>query len=148
MSTEKKEKDPKDYPLRVAFIHPDLGIGGAEQLVVNLALTCKKLGWYTTLFTPSYDPKRAFSQTKDGTLKVEVHGNIFPRLIFGKMHAFCEYMRVFFCALWLLFFGGKFDLVIVDQIPFPIPLLNIRFKTLFYCHHPDKVLYVLKEMEF
>ena len=135
-----KEKDPKDYPLRVAFIHPDLGIGGAEQLVVNLALTCQKLGWYTTIFTPSYDPKRAFSQTKDGTLKVEVHGNIFPRLIFGKMHAFCEYMRIFFCALWLLFFGGKFDLVILDQIPFPIPMLNLRFKTLFYCHHPDKVL--------
>ncbi len=27
--------------LRVGFIHPDLGIGGAEQLVVNLAKDLK-----------------------------------------------------------------------------------------------------------
>ena len=56
-----KEKE-KAYPLRVAFIHPDLGIGGAEQLMVNLALTCQKLGWYVKMYTPAYDPKRAFSQ--------------------------------------------------------------------------------------
>jgi alpha-1,3/alpha-1,6-mannosyltransferase len=30
--------------LRVAFIHPDLGIGGAEQLVVNLALSLIREG--------------------------------------------------------------------------------------------------------
>lgn len=128
--------------MRVAFIHPDLGIGGAEQLVVNLALCCKNLGWYVKFYTPSYDPKRAFDQTKDGTLEVEVRGNCFPRLIFGKCHAFCEYMRVLFCALYLLFFGGQYDVVVLDQIPFPIPFLNIRFKTFFYCHHPDKLLCV------
>ena len=140
LKTDNNKDNNKEYPLKVAFIHPDLGIGGAEQLVINLALTCQKLGWYVKLYTPSYDPKRAFSQTKDGTLKVEVHGNCFPRLILGKMHALCEYIRVFFCALYVLFFGEKFDLIILDQIPFPIPLLNLRFKTFFYCHHPDKVL--------
>ena len=130
----------KGNQFRVAFIHPDLGIGGAEQLVVNLALTCQKLGWYVKLFTPSYDPSRAFSQTKDGTLEVEVHGNCFPRKIFGKFHALCEYVRVLFCALYLLLFGGHYDVVVLDQIPLPIPLLNLRFKTFFYCHHPDKLL--------
>ena len=88
-----KEKE-KTYPVKVAFIHPDLGIGGAEQLMVNLALTCQKLGWYVKMYTPAYDPKRAFSQTKDGTLQVEVHGNYFPRLICGKFHAFCESIRM------------------------------------------------------
>ena len=72
----------KNDQLRVAFIHPDLGIGGAEQLVVNLALSCQKLGWYVKLYTPSYDPTRAFKEVKDGTLEMEVHGNVFPRLIF------------------------------------------------------------------
>ena len=52
--TNQKEEQSKEksYPLRVAFIHPDLGIGGAEQLMVNLALTCQKLGWYVKM-TPN-----------------------------------------------------------------------------------------------
>lgn len=128
--------------MRVAFLHPDLGIGGAEQLVINLALACKSLGCYVKIFTPFYDERRAFTQTKDGTLDVEVRGNIFPRRIFGRFHAFCEYLRMLFAALYLIFFGGDFDLVIIDQIPLPIPLLNIRFNTLFYCHFPDKLLCV------
>ena len=142
MSTTASSETKKEEQLRVAFIHPDLGIGGAEQLVVNLALSCQRLGWYVKLFTPSYDPSRSFKEIKDGTLEMEVHGNVFPRLIFGKCHAFCEYMRVFFCALYILFFGGHYDMIVLDQIPFPIPLLNLRFKTFFYCHHPDKVLCV------
>lgn len=27
--------------LRIGFIHPDLGIGGAEQLIVNMAVALK-----------------------------------------------------------------------------------------------------------
>ena len=104
-SKEETKPKEKDYPLRVAFIHPDLGIGGAEQLMVNLALTCQKLGWYVKMYTPAYDPKRAFSQTKDGTLPVEVHGNCFPRLFFGKFHSFCEVIRMTLCSLWILFLG-------------------------------------------
>ena len=126
--------------MRVAFLHPDMGIGGAEQLVVNLAMSCKKLGWYVKIFTPSYDPTRALEQIKDGTIDLEVRGNYFPRRIFGKFHALCEYIRVLFAAIYLILFGGDFDVIIVDQIPLPIPLLNIRFKTLFYCHYPDKLL--------
>ena len=30
---------------KIAFIHPDLGIGGAEQLVVNLCLAAKQNGF-------------------------------------------------------------------------------------------------------
>jgi alpha-1,3/alpha-1,6-mannosyltransferase len=128
--------------MRVAFLHPDLGIGGAEQLVINLALACKNLGWYVKIFTPSYDPARAFAPTKDGTLDVEVRGNLFPRRIFGRFHALCEYVRMLFAAIYLILFGGNFDMIIVDQIPLPIPILNLRFKTFFYCHFPDKLLCV------
>ena len=31
-------------PLKIAFIHPDMGIGGAEQLVINLALALQFKG--------------------------------------------------------------------------------------------------------
>ena len=54
--SEEKNKEEKSYKLRVAFLHPDLGIGGAEQLMVNLALTCQKLGGYVKMYTPAYDP--------------------------------------------------------------------------------------------
>lgn len=30
---------------RVAIIHPDLGIGGAEQLIINVALALKYKGY-------------------------------------------------------------------------------------------------------
>lgn len=126
--------------MRIAFLHPDMGIGGAEQLVVNLAMSCKQLGHYVKIFTPSYDPTRALEQIKDGTIDLEVRGNFFPRRIFGKFHALCEYIRVFLAAIYLLFFGGDFDVIIVDQIPLAIPMLNLRFKTFFYCHYPDKLL--------
>ena len=128
--------------LRIAFLHPDLGLGGAEQLVINLALSCKNLGHYVKIFTPSFDPKRAFSQTTDGTLDVEVQGNIFPRRIFGKCQAICEYIRVLIAALYLILFGGHFDIVVCDQIPIAVPFLRLRFKTFFYCHFPDKLLCV------
>ena len=37
---------------KVAFIHPDLGIGGAEQLVVNLCLTARQHDYEPHIFTP------------------------------------------------------------------------------------------------
>lgn len=128
--------------VRVAFLHPDLGIGGAEQLIVNLALLCKSNGWYVKIITPYFDPKRAFAPTTDGSLNVEVHGNWFPRRIFGRFQALCEYIRIFIASLYLILWGGKYDLVIVDQIPISLPLLKLRFRTFFYCHFPDKLLCV------
>lgn len=33
----KMKRKREQLPLRVVFVHPDLGIGGAEKLVVNAA---------------------------------------------------------------------------------------------------------------
>ena len=87
-SKEEEKPKEKDYPLRVAFIHPDLGIGGAEQLMVNLALTCQKLGWYVKMYTPAYDPKRVFSQTKDGTFASGSSWKLFSSIIFWEISLF------------------------------------------------------------
>ena len=131
--------------MRVAFLHPDLGIGGAEQLVVNLALCCKNLGWDVKIFTPFYDPNRAFSQLKDGTIPVEVRGDIFPRRIFGRCQAMCDYIRILLAAIYLILYGGNFDIIVVDQIPIALPLLKLRFTTFFYCHYPDKLLCLTRD---
>lgn len=54
----------------VAFIHLDLGIGGAENLVVNAARGLSDLKYDVTVFTSFHDKSRAFKETTDGTLKV------------------------------------------------------------------------------
>ncbi|KAJ3751474.1 glycosyltransferase family 4 protein [Lentinula detonsa] len=41
--------------LKIAFIHPDLGIGGAERLVVDAALGLQNLGHQTVPGAPKYD---------------------------------------------------------------------------------------------
>jgi alpha-1,3/alpha-1,6-mannosyltransferase len=51
---------------KIAFIHPDLGIGGAEQLVVNLCLAAKKHGYEPHIHTPYHH--KSFPETHDGTI--------------------------------------------------------------------------------
>ena len=41
--------------VRVAFLHPDLGIGGAERLVVDAALALKSRGHEVTFVTAHHD---------------------------------------------------------------------------------------------
>jgi len=36
----------------VAILHPDLGIGGAEQLILNIALALQADGAYVRVYTP------------------------------------------------------------------------------------------------
>jgi alpha-1,3/alpha-1,6-mannosyltransferase len=70
--------------MRVAFIHPDLGIGaqprpyilkdshltrvtgGAERLVVDAALGLQGLGHSVDLYTSYHDPQHCFDETRDG----------------------------------------------------------------------------------
>ncbi len=54
----------------VAFIHLDLGIGGAENLIVNATKGLQNAGHDVTIYTAHHDPSRAFKETVDGTLKV------------------------------------------------------------------------------
>lgn len=94
--------------LRIGFLHPDLGItyflfqfqmhkgiGGAEQLVINLAISLKNKGHSVKLYTPYHDKAHCFKETIDGTLEVEVRGNIFPRTIFGRCVALCAWIRMY-----------------------------------------------------
>jgi alpha-1,3/alpha-1,6-mannosyltransferase len=72
-------------PLRIAFIHPDLGIGtkyssdahvpklilfigGAERLVVDAAVGLQRLGHTVEIYTSHHDPAHCFDETRDGAL--------------------------------------------------------------------------------
>jgi hypothetical protein len=59
--------------LKIAFVHPDLGIGGAENLVVNAAVALQKKGHAITMYTAHHDRSHCFPETTgDGTYCVTV----------------------------------------------------------------------------
>ncbi|KAF9161614.1 Alpha-1,3-mannosyltransferase-like protein [Actinomortierella ambigua] len=130
-------------PLRIAFIHPDLGIGGAERLVVDAAVGLQNLGHKVVMYTSHHDPAHCFEETRDGTLTVRVGGNtIVPRTLFNRFYIVCAILRNLHLALSLLFLSSEtFDIIIVDQLSVSIPLLRwTGAKIFFYCHFPDKLL--------
>ena len=136
--------------MHVVFIHPDLGVGGAERLIVDAAVAAKSSGHHVTIVTSHYDPNHCFEDTKQ--LDVRVSGSSFPRHIAGKFHALFAYLKIFWATFWLLWFSNlKYDIVVVDQISLPVIALkwfafgkqnNNKFKVLFYCHFPDQLLCV------
>lgn len=157
------EQIQNNKTFRIAFIHPDLGIGGAERLVVDAALGLQELGHEVDILTSHHDPSHCFEPTRDGTLNVLHAKTIVPRHIFGGLHlplAIARQMSLYFQLLLALFafrFHGTipsflyrlltnlsplqgYDVFIVDQLSAIVPLLRIFTATrvIFYCHFPDK----------
>ncbi len=50
----------------VVFIHPDLGIGGAERLVVDAAVGLQQRGHRVVVFTGHCDARHCFDEARDG----------------------------------------------------------------------------------
>lgn len=149
--------------LRIGFVHPDLGIGGAEKLVVDAAVSLQQLGHEVTIFTSYHDPRHCFEPTRDGTLKVQVMKTLVPRSFFGQFHLPCAILQqmslVFQLVLAVAAFHfprmvpgiilrclsssaplSPFDLFFFDQLPAGVPWLKILLGTriVYYCHFPDK----------
>jgi len=51
----------------IIFFHPDLGIGGAERLIVDAAVGLQEQGHKVTIFTSHCDPAHCFEEARDGT---------------------------------------------------------------------------------
>lgn len=126
--------------MKVAFIHPDLGIGGAERLVVDGALALQNKGHDVIIYTSHHDPKHAFDETRDGTLKVKVLGDtLFPRNLLGKFAILCAISRQLHLTAGLQNEPDA-DVYIVDQLSAAVPYIRYlkpNARILFYCHHPD-----------
>lgn len=138
---------------QVWFVHPDLGIGGAEMLIVNAAVALlKDHGRDVQIFTAHHDPKRCFAETTDGgplSSRVHVYGSWLPRKIVGRFHAVCAILRM----IWISFvLGARISLgfcerpavIVCDVVSHVVPLLRLLTgsQVVFYCHFPDKLLCV------
>ena len=129
-------------PLNVAFIHPDLGHGGAERLVVDAALHLQSAGHRVTIFTAHHDPARCFEETRDGTLRVRVHGDGLPAHIGQRLRVPCVIARMAWVAAAMARRAGPFDLIVCDGVAHIIPLLRAlsRAPIVLYGHFPDLLL--------
>lgn len=137
-----KMEGRRSSKLNVAIIHPDLGIGGAERLIVDAAVGLVSHGHNVHVFTAHHDKRRCFEETVNDTFPVTVYGDFLPRHFFYRLHALCAYLRCLFVALCVLLWWSKYDVIIADQVSVVIPVLKLRSSTkvLFYCHFPDLLL--------
>ncbi|UPK99382.1 hypothetical protein LCI18_010317 [Fusarium solani-melongenae] len=132
----------------IVFFHPDLGIGGAERLVVDAAVGLQERGHRVVIFTNHCDPKHCFEECRDGTLDVRVRGNwIIPMSILSRLTILCAILRHVHLIFQITLSGELRDLkprtFIVDQLSAGLPLLRYLDPTvpiLFYCHFPDLLL--------
>jgi len=128
-------------PPAVAFLHPDLGIGGAERLIVDSAMALKKANHSVTIFTSHHDQNHCFPETRN-ELEIIVAGDWLPRSLFGRCKAAFAYLRMIYLTLYfILYYKDVYDIVICDIISVGHIFLNlIGQKSIFYCHFPDQLL--------
>ncbi|XP_062840382.1 alpha-1,3/1,6-mannosyltransferase ALG2 [Anolis carolinensis] len=141
MAPEPHKREEQGGPA-VFFLHPDLGIGGAERLIVDAAVALRSRGCRVQIWTPRFDPSRCFSEARQ--LEVRTAGGWLPRSILGRGHALCAALRMVCLALHVVLLSGEEpDAFVCDQVSACIPVLRLfrtRKKVLFYCHFPDQLL--------
>lgn len=116
MEKPPRDEEPGACP-SVLFLHPDLGVGGAERLVLDAALALQARGCRVTVWTAHYDPSHCFAESRD--VPVRCAGDWLPRGLGrgGRGAAVCAYARMIFLALYVLFLGDQeFDVVVCDQV--------------------------------
>lgn len=126
--------------MRIAILHPELGIGGAERLIVDAALAMQQCGHQVVIHTARHDRSHAFPATCDGRIDVRVHGGWLPLHVGGALRAPAALARMLAVAR-----GARrepFDAIFCDALSHHLPLLRsvARVPIVFYGHYPDLLL--------
>lgn len=127
--------------MKIAFIHPNLGIGGAERLILDIALAMKQQHHEIVFLTNHFNEEHAFQELKKKQHKIRVIGSWIPDNIYGSLHALFAYVKIIYLAILymtLIYWLEKPDVFVTDQIPVANIILKIfKQKVIYYCHHPD-----------
>lgn len=128
--------------MRVAFLHPDLGVGGAERLIVDAAVGLQERGHSVTVFTNHRDVGHCFPEARDGTLDVVVLGSWLPGSLFGRGKVLCATLRMLYAAVVMAVFYPRPEVAVLDQVATAVWLLRwaVWTRVVFYCHFPDLLL--------
>jgi alpha-1,3/alpha-1,6-mannosyltransferase len=157
---------------KIVFIHLDWGIGGAEQLMLQLAMASKTYHHdgdanddATTTDTPSTTPTteiqlvttrcdvdHCFAILRDRPCPfLQLYGTWIPSHIYGRGQVVLSTIRLLYLAMMVSKLPAlrDADLIVTDVLPAPLFLL--RYYTdaalLFYCHFPDRLLVRQREPE-
>lgn len=155
---------------KIVFIHLDLGIGGAEQLIINLATASLEKNTAVQIYTAHCDQTHCFDEVRrssNGILAecVKVRGTFLPdelyvpivlKRIGGK--ALCSSIRMIYLTICsvlehcLIMNRNDTDIestvFVLDVLPTSMPIISLikylfhlsDVSVLFYCHFPDKLL--------
>lgn len=130
--------------LHIVFLHPNLGIGGAERLIVDAALALQQQNHTVQIYTSYHNTQHAFSETVTGSLAhcIHVYAAWLPNSLCNRFYIVFAILKSLYTALAILFFCNQCDILIVDQLSVSIPLLRFKrnCRILFYCHYPDLLL--------
>ena len=109
----------------VAFLHPDLAGWDSTNFDCIISALQQK-NYKVRVFRPNEKNSKLLS--------------FVPRSFFGHFKTLFVYMRVFLCALRIIFNSDQFDYVIVNQVSLPILPLKFKFsKILFYYENPEPI---------
>ncbi|OSX79252.1 hypothetical protein BU14_0082s0017 [Porphyra umbilicalis] len=128
--------------MRVAFLHPDLGLGGAERLIIDAATALAARGHGVTIYTAARDGARCFADVHPDRPAGAVPAVVvlpppIPRTVAGGGAAVLAAARMTALAA-VIVATGRPDVVVVDQVAAPVLLLRAAgVPTVFYCHYPD-----------
>lgn len=141
----------------VAFVHPDLGIGGAERLIVDAAVGLQNSGHNIVVYTSHHSADHCFSETISSNVSIRLpytqhlHLAALRVIVKGRIrNPFKKRFQLFFAilrnlilSLSLLFqhyiYRGsreRIDVFVVDQLSVSIPILRLIAPVVFYGHYP------------
>lgn len=128
--------------MNVVFLRPDMGLGGAERLIVDAATHLVAIGHRVVVLTAHHDPAWAFPETVDGTLDVRVRGGRLPPELFGRLRAANAVLRMAWLAFGLRALRPRPDVVVCDLVAHVIPFVRAvgRAPVVLYCNYPERFL--------
>jgi alpha-1,3/alpha-1,6-mannosyltransferase len=126
--------------MRIAFLHPELGIGGAERLMLEAARALQEAGHEVAFLTARMHPEHSVAER--GGLEIGLHGSRIPRTLGQRLRAPLSVARMAALARAPELRGEGFDVVVCDLVAHAIPYLRRRTRAaiVFYCHFPDALL--------
>lgn len=126
--------------LRIAFVRPRLGMGGAERLVVDAARALRSRGHEVTLFAPDRAEVPQFEDARSPDFSWRSAPGWLPESVFGRLRAPMSVLRAFAAGRGARGFGP--DVVFADVTSHIVPWLarSTNAPVIFYCHFPDALL--------
>ena len=120
------------------FLHPDLGIGGAERLVLAFSKALREGGWETTFWVNRHEPTRSLAEAAEETIRCAQ--TRIPRSLGGRLQYLLALLRLRAAIKEFSPMVPAPDLIIVDVVPHVVPMLRRLYPDsaiAIYCHFPE-----------